>query len=306
MAASDYLVILDDGHGENTAGKRTPYISSLGRQIRENEFNEPVVNLLEKELKRCGFRTLQLAPTDVDTPLSTRTNKANSAKGNLLISVHFNAMGNTFGYSTAKGFSVHIQPEDKSNPKSGSLKFAKLAIEELAKGTPQTNRGIVGQNLHMTRESKMPAALVECGFMDEEREALLMLNPSFQKEVAQELAKAVCRYFDVNYISDKPAEKPVTTPVSKPIEKPVIKEEEIELLEKAIVIGSLNDYPSAEILAIRLKAPIYVRGAIAGEVAKELILVGADPKGLKADKITNLSGASRFDTAENVSKYLKK
>jgi len=76
-------------------------------------------------------------------------------------------MGSTFFYSSSKGFSVHIQPTDKSNPNSGSLKFAKLAIEELSKGTPQVNRGIVGQNLHMTRETSMPAALIECGFMDD-------------------------------------------------------------------------------------------------------------------------------------------
>lgn len=198
--ASDFLVALDDGHGEHTAGKRTPYIASLGRSIRENEFNQPTVNFLEAELKRCGFRTIQLAPTNADTPLATRTATANRAKANLLISVHFNAMGNTFGYSTAKGFSVHIQPADKANPKSGSLKFAKLAIEELAKGTAQVNRGVVGQNLHMTRVSNMPAALVECGFMDDPDEALLMINKSFQQEVARELATAVCRYFGVPYV----------------------------------------------------------------------------------------------------------
>lgn len=214
--ASDYLVILDDGHGEHTAGKRTPYIPSLGRQIRENEFNKAVVNLLDAELKRCGFRTLQLAPTDADTPLSTRTSTANKAKGNLLISVHFNAMGSTFAYSKASGFSVHIQPTDKTNANSGSLKFAKLAIEELAKGTPQVNRGIVGQNLHMTRESNMPAALIECGFMDEEREALLMIDAKFHREVAEELAHAVCRYFNVAYVAatPKPVSKPVVSEVS--------------------------------------------------------------------------------------------
>jgi len=210
--ASDYLVALDDGHGPQTAGKRTPYIASLGRQIRENEFNKAVVDLLDTELKRCGFRTLQLAPTDADTPLNTRTNTANQAKASLLISVHFNAMGSTFAYSQARGFSVHIQPADKSNVNSGSLKFAKLAIEELAKGTPQVNRGVVGQNLAMTRESKMPAVLVECGFMDDEKEALLMIDAKFHREVSQELARAVCRYFGIPYVNEVIAEVSVTKP----------------------------------------------------------------------------------------------
>ncbi|PUB12636.1 N-acetylmuramoyl-L-alanine amidase [Paenisporosarcina sp. OV554] len=97
----------------------------------------------------------------------------------------------------------------------------------------------------------------------------------------------------------------VKSPDVKPVSKPVVKEEEEDMLGKAIVIGSLNDYAAAETLSIRLNVPIYPRGAIDGEVAKELIVVGGDKKGLKADKITNLSGGNRFETAANVQKYLK-
>lgn len=208
--ASDYLIAVDDGHGPQTAGKRTPYIASLGRQIRENEFNKAVVNYLEAELKACGFSTLQLAPTDLDTPLTTRTNTANRAKADALISVHFNAMGNTFEYSSAKGFSAHIQ-EGLSNG-SEAYKLAALIIEELRKGTPQVNRGIVKQNLAITRQSAMPAVLVECGFMDDPSEALLMISDSFHREVAAELATAVCRFFGVPYKGALaiPASKPST------------------------------------------------------------------------------------------------
>lgn len=208
--ASDFLIAVDDGHGPHTAGKRTPYIPSLGRQIRENEFNKAVADLLESELKRCGFRTLQLAPSDLDTPLTTRTNTANRAKADLLISIHFNAMGNTFEYSSAKGFSAHIQ-EGLSNS-SKAYKAAQLIIEELRKGTPQVNRGIVKQNLAITRQSAMPAVLVECGFMDDPSEALLMISKSFHQEVASELAAAVCRFFGVPYKGNGviPATKPST------------------------------------------------------------------------------------------------
>lgn len=76
--------------------------------------------------------------------------------------------------------------------------------------------------------------------------------------------------------------------------------------EVAIVIGSLSDYSAAEIIAIRMKAPIYPRSAIDGEIAKHLIVVGGDVKGLKADKITYLSGKDRFETADNVAKFLQR
>ena len=93
--------------------------------------------------------------------------------------------------------------------------------------------------------------------------------------------------------------------MNKPTNKPVTKPKEDEdMLEQAIVIGSLNDYAAAEMLAVRKGIPIFPRGAIKGEVAKELIIVGGDVAGLIANKIINLSGKTRFETAKKVSEYL--
>lgn len=86
------LICLDDGHGMNTPGKRTPPIPKLGgRVIQENEFNREVVRFLDVELERCGFQTLLVAPGDEDVALSIRTNRANAANADLYISVHYNA-----------------------------------------------------------------------------------------------------------------------------------------------------------------------------------------------------------------------
>ena len=81
--ANKYLIALDDGHGMETAGKRTPklledlyidgkLVRKKGEVIKENEFNRAVVKYLEKALKRCGFEVLLVAPTDVDTSLQNR------------------------------------------------------------------------------------------------------------------------------------------------------------------------------------------------------------------------------------------
>lgn len=199
------LIALDDGHGMNTSGKRTPHIDSLGRYIPENEFNRAVVKYLNEELKRCGFKTLLTAPTDADTPLATRVNLANNAKADLFISIHYNAFDGTFGGRNPEGFSAHIDPS-----RGKSEEFAKIALKYLASGTKQVNRGVVTQQLYVTANTRMPAVLFELGFMDNPREALLMVNQAFQKEVAVELAKAVCEFYGVNYKAPAPA---------KPLEK---------------------------------------------------------------------------------------
>lgn len=203
-------IALSDGHGKNTAGKRTPAIPELGgRVIRENEFNKATVKYLNEELKRCGFGTLLVAPTDEDTPLSTRTNLANSKKVDLYISIHYNAFDSSFSGRNPEGFSAHVY-KGQSNKSAG--KFAKIALKYLARGTKQVNRGLVEQDLHELRETNMPAVLFECGFMDNKREALLMLESSFQKEVAQEIAKAVCEFYGVKYKSGSSSKpKPVTS-----------------------------------------------------------------------------------------------
>ncbi|MGD6956458.1 N-acetylmuramoyl-L-alanine amidase family protein [Rossellomorea aquimaris] len=195
--ALDYLIALDDGHGIGTPGKRTPYIKSLGRQIRENEFNEAVTLYLKEELERCGFRTLLTAPTDYDTPLTMRTNLANSMGADILVSNHFNALDGEFDGpgKDPEGMSIHIYPGAKNG-----RKLAEHVAKYLKQGTKQKYRGIVEQNLHMTREFNRAAILVENGFMDNEREALLMINKEYQSECAREQAQGICDYFGIPYV----------------------------------------------------------------------------------------------------------
>jgi N-acetylmuramoyl-L-alanine amidase len=198
VKASDYLIALDDGHGIGTAGKRTPYIQSLGRQIRENEFNEKVTFFLKVELERCGFRTILTAPTDEDTPLKSRTDLANSMRANALVSNHFNAFDGKFDGSgkDAEGHSLHIYFNDVQD-----RRLAESIAKYLKQGTRQVYRGIIEQNLHITREFNGPAVLVENGFMDNEREALLMINEGFQRESAREQARGICDFFGVPYVA---------------------------------------------------------------------------------------------------------
>ena len=56
----------------------------------------------------------------------------------------------------------------------------------------------------------MPAILIEYGFMDYEKEAKLMLNPSHQEKCAEAVCKAVCEYFGMKYVSKTSTESSTT------------------------------------------------------------------------------------------------
>ncbi|WP_053071921.1 N-acetylmuramoyl-L-alanine amidase family protein [Rossellomorea marisflavi] len=213
--ASDFLIALDDGHGMETPGKRTPYIESLGRQIRENEFNAAVTNYLKIELERCGFRTVLTAPTDVDTPLKERTDLANSLNADALVSNHFNALKDRFdpGGNDPEGHSIHIYPGD-----AVGRQFAEKVAKYMRQNPRQKFRGIIEQNLHITREFKNAAILIENGFMDNRRESLLMIDQTFQQERAREEAQGICEYFGVPYVGGSaPAPAPAPSPTQKPV-----------------------------------------------------------------------------------------
>ncbi|MEK3955290.1 N-acetylmuramoyl-L-alanine amidase family protein [Psychrobacillus sp. FSL K6-1464] len=190
--AFDYLIALDDGHGIETAGKRTPVVPELGRPIKENEFNRAVVKIMDEHLRFIGFKTLLVAPTDADTSLVARTNLANSKGADAYFSIHFDAMGNVWG--SAEGHSIFVYPGSTT-----SKKLAECVAEFLKQGTVQKWRGIREQNFHVLRETKMPCILSENGFMDNPREARLMINTDFQKEVAKEHVQGICKYFGVPY-----------------------------------------------------------------------------------------------------------
>lgn len=200
MSSTNILVALDDGHGEDTPGKRTPKFSD-GTFMQENDFNRVVVDLLAKELKRCGFNVMFTAPEEKDVTLKTRSTRANTSDANILISIHANAYDGSFEGANPSGFEIHIYG------KGGEAEnLAKCCIKELKKGTPLKNRGIKVSNFHMLRETKMPAILAELGFMDNISDARLLLSDEYREECAIEIAKGVCKYYRVPYAPENKRE----------------------------------------------------------------------------------------------------
>jgi N-acetylmuramoyl-L-alanine amidase len=79
-------------------------------------------------------------------------------------------------------------------------KLADNIQTSLVSQTGLTNRGVKTANFYVLKYTNMTAVLIEAGFMDVMKEASLMLNVDFQKEVARETAIAVCKYLGVTYV----------------------------------------------------------------------------------------------------------
>lgn len=201
------LIAIDDGHGMQTPGKRTPLFPD-GTYMPENDFNRAVAAKLDTILQRCGFDTLPVAPGDADVPLKTRTDLANNTirnkynrKADFYISIHANAGGGTWETGGRGIESIHYPGA------AGSAAKAKIIQKWLVKGTKLPDRGVKAMDLHVCRETDMDAVLVECGFMDNREEAQLLKSDAYRTECAEELAQAICEIYGTAYVKP-PTEQP--------------------------------------------------------------------------------------------------
>jgi N-acetylmuramoyl-L-alanine amidase len=194
------LIALDNGHGLNTPGKRTPFwtdgtLSTYTKKpfMHEWEFNRGVVKRLEIELERNGFRVLEVSPTEEDTSIRTRCRAANNANADLFVSVHANALSNTWN-ERVKGI------ETLTSGKGESLRLGTILQKHMVADTGLVNRGLKdGAWLGVVRLTKMPAVLVEGGFMDNPSESKLLNSNEYRDVFAKALAKGICEYYGVVY-----------------------------------------------------------------------------------------------------------
>lgn len=221
-----FKVGLDDGHGTKTAGKRTVALKEdikfngktrkKGSIIHENEFNEAIMKKVEPHLKRCGISYMETAPTDDDTSLNTRANRANNANCDILVSIHANALEGTKWQTGAYGLVVIKTKNCQSKPNKladimyNHLKTVDFPSNGETKYGVRVDTEISGFTLAILRETKMPAVLVELGFMDNWNDVKVMCTEKFQNECAEQIARAICEYLGVAYKKSESSTNKVT------------------------------------------------------------------------------------------------
>lgn len=179
-----YKISVDAGHGMYTPGKRTP------ADEREWSFNNKVVTAFIAELANYEGVTIKRLddPTGkIDVPLRTRTNQANAWSADIYVSFHHNA--NTGMWGTWTGTETYY-----SAGSTQGRKLADLLQKANVRAYGLRDRGLKTANLHITRETKMPAALVEGGFMDSTVDIVKMRNDSVLANAGRLSAQAVAEY----------------------------------------------------------------------------------------------------------------
>ena len=123
--------------------------------------------------------------TDVYVTLSERYSIANRNNADLFVSVHLNS-----ATSSADGIETLYR---------NSKTFANDIQTEMINATGARNRGIKQRtDLAVLNGSKMPATLVETGFISNGNESSKLATTSYQDKLATSITKGIAKYTDSN------------------------------------------------------------------------------------------------------------
>ena len=173
-------ILLDNGHGENTPGKRSPKWSD-GTQLFEWKYTREIDLRVEMELQKQGIDAERIVRESADISLSERCRRANAiatkagVKNCLLVSIHNNASAN----GSASGWECHIYTS-KTRTKDYAVIFANEAKAEFGQDwkirQPIPYQPYWVSNFQILRDTKCPAILTENLFMDNINDCRYLLS----------------------------------------------------------------------------------------------------------------------------------
>lgn len=184
---SNTLVILDNGHGINTPGKRSP-IWSNNTQLFEWKFNRNIVDYIIQYLQVANISYVELVEETQDISLKDRVDRINSIFKEYkdkykiyLISVHGNAADNA---PTANGIEVFTSIGETKSDTIAEIVYEKLKNLGWKMRPNRSNKGGKEENFYILKNSHCPAILTENGFYTNEEECKKMLDFYWQKQIA--------------------------------------------------------------------------------------------------------------------------
>ena len=171
-------ILIDNGHGKNTNGKRSPYSANSVEppiDFMEYLWNREISDRVVNELFKFGYNVSKLTPEDIDISLTERVSRVNKicseyGKENvILISIHSNSAGDGSKWMSAKGWSVYT-----SKGQTNSDKLAECLYDEAEKNFPDRKIRVDNQdgdkdweeNFYICQKTKCIAVLTENFFYD--------------------------------------------------------------------------------------------------------------------------------------------
>lgn len=172
-------VVIDAGHGGHDRG------GVPGDRYAEKVYTLDVARRLQARLGEMGYRTLMTRRGDYFVGLGQRCYVANSQRNAIFVSIHFNSAPR----EGANGIETYYYSR-----RSGGLAVAVHRSVVRAVGTE--DRGVRARGFYVIRNTRVPAILVEGGFLTNRYEGRLIAGSAAHR---QRLADAIARGISSRY-----------------------------------------------------------------------------------------------------------
>ena len=178
-------IFIDPGHGGPDPG-------AVGNGVVEQAVNLNVANELSRLLRENGYDVMQYRTTrdenvlsNKNADLSNRANMANNWGADYYIAIHTNSSPNP----SANGFEAYVY-------RLGGVAEAlgQSIVSSVVSKLGSKDNGVRQANFAVLRRTRMPATLLELGYLTNPTEALNLNSPAWQKAVARAIYDGIYNF----------------------------------------------------------------------------------------------------------------
>jgi len=180
-------VCIDPGHGGRDPGA----VSRWG--LREKDVVLPTAKLLAAELRRLNFETVLTRETDRFLELEDRPAVATRKRADVFVSVHANAIAKPSYHGIEIFYWYGSRPVATVAVRRASVALAE-AIRRACVRNGLGVRSVRGANYRVLRYSRVPAVLVEIGFLTNRAEERALRTTAYRQRVARAIAEGIAAY----------------------------------------------------------------------------------------------------------------
>jgi len=216
LGLSVKTIVIDPGHGGKDPG-------AVSQKRQEKQIVLSLSKTLRDILVKKGYNVRLTRETDVFLPLRKRTQFATNQKADLFVSIHTNAsiVRSAAGIETYylalasdesaqitamrenAGAEYNMKELDalvgripKERKSTESLRLAELIQAQLTSGKQVRDRGVKHAPFVVLIGTKVPAVLVEVGFISNPTEGKKLTTKAYQRQLATSIAKGIEQYIE--------------------------------------------------------------------------------------------------------------
>lgn len=178
------LIVCDPGHGGRDPGAVNELLD-----LREADLNLLLARAFRSACAGACFDVLLLRETDIFLSLEDRARLANEAGATAFLSFHCNAAAEP----GADGYEVWTTRGQTPADRLSTLIYTELLLGTLLCGREDLDDGDPDReaDFYVLRHTTMPAVLVECGFITNESDAEMLMDPEGRNEIVTAICAGV-------------------------------------------------------------------------------------------------------------------